>query len=133
MTFRPLHSLLAAALIVPVLAGCSHDDSGKTAAQAPAASYAAVARGRVDIEGGLLKLSMPREGVVASIKVHEGMDGLFLSANPRAQVGGEARDLGVVLTGQLRQRHAGGLCGRDPELWRAGAGHSAAPGPEARH
>ena len=72
MTFRPLHSLLAAALIVPVLASCSHDDSGKTAPQAPAASYAAVARGRVDIEGGLLKLSMPREGVVASIKVHEG-------------------------------------------------------------
>lgn len=71
MTLRPLPSLLAFALVLPVLAGCSHDDD-KTATQAPASSYAAVARGRVDIEGGLLKLSMPREGVVADIKVHEG-------------------------------------------------------------
>ncbi len=64
---RPSIVLLAAAL----LAGCSHGDT--STAPAPAASpYAAVARGRVDIEGGLLKLGMPREGVVASIAVHEG-------------------------------------------------------------
>lgn len=73
MTLRPLHSLLVLALVVPLLVGCSHDDSGKSNTQAaPATPYAAVARGRVDIEGGLLKLSMPREGVVADIKVHEG-------------------------------------------------------------
>ncbi|KLD66011.1 efflux RND transporter periplasmic adaptor subunit [Dyella japonica] len=73
MTLRPLHSLLALVLVAPVLAACSHDDSGKSnATSAPAATYAAVARGRVDIEGGLLKLSMPREGVVADIKVREG-------------------------------------------------------------
>lgn len=73
MTLRPLYSLLALALALPVLAGCSHDDAGKPAPSAsPAASYAAVARGRVDVEGGLLKLAMPREGVVADIKVHEG-------------------------------------------------------------
>lgn len=73
MTLRPLHSLLALVLVAPVLAACSHDDSGKsTSSTAPTATYAAVARGRVDIEGGLLKLSMPREGVVADIKVREG-------------------------------------------------------------
>lgn len=73
MTLRPLHSLLAVVLLAPVLVACSHDDSGKTSmSAAPAATYAAVARGRVDIEGGLLKLSMPREGVVAEIKVREG-------------------------------------------------------------
>jgi multidrug resistance efflux pump len=73
MTLRPLHSLLALVLLAPVLAACSHDDSGKsTSSTAPTATYAAVARGRVDIEGGLLKLSMPREGVVADIKVREG-------------------------------------------------------------
>ena len=73
MTLRPLHSLLALVLVAPVLAACSHDDSGKsTSSTAPTATYAAVARGRVDIEGGLLKLSMPREGVVAEIKVREG-------------------------------------------------------------
>jgi multidrug resistance efflux pump len=73
MTLRPLHSLLALVLVAPVLAACSHDDNGKsTSSTAPAATYAAVARGRVDIEGGLLKLSTPREGVVADIKVREG-------------------------------------------------------------
>jgi RND family efflux transporter MFP subunit len=66
--FSPL--ALVAAL---ALAGCSHDDAADDARQAPAASpYAAVARGKIDIEGGLLKLSMPRDGVVAEIKVHEG-------------------------------------------------------------
>ncbi|PXV58311.1 HlyD family secretion protein [Dyella jiangningensis] len=73
MTLRLPLSFLVMALAAPVLVGCSHDDSGKPNAQAaPAASYVAVARGRIDIEGGLLKLSMPRDGVVADIKVREG-------------------------------------------------------------
>ncbi|WP_109124823.1 HlyD family efflux transporter periplasmic adaptor subunit [Dyella sp. C11] len=72
MTLRPLYSLLALALVVPVLVGCSHDSDQASTQATPAATYAAVARGRVDIEGGLLKLSMPREGVVADIKVREG-------------------------------------------------------------
>lgn len=73
MTLRLPLSFLAMALAAPLLVGCSHDDSGKPNAQAaPAASYVAVARGRIDIEGGLLKLSMPRDGVVANIKVREG-------------------------------------------------------------
>ncbi|MBD8872016.1 HlyD family efflux transporter periplasmic adaptor subunit [Rhodanobacter sp. DHB23] len=59
---------LAAAL---ALAACSK--SAQPAATSAAASqYAAVARGRVDIEGGLLALTMPREGVLASVAVHEG-------------------------------------------------------------
>lgn len=73
MSSRQSLSLLVLAALA--LAGCSRDDApGKPAqAQAQAASpYAAVARGRIDIEGGLLKLSVPREGVVAEIKVHEG-------------------------------------------------------------
>lgn len=73
MTLRPLFPL-SLALAVALLAGCSHDDDAKdsNASTAAPANYAAVARGRVDVEGGLLKLSMPREGVVAEIKVHEG-------------------------------------------------------------
>jgi RND family efflux transporter MFP subunit len=70
MTLRPFYSLLALAVAVS-LAACSHDDVGKQATAA-APAYAAVARGRIDIEGGLLKLSMPRDGLVAEIKVHEG-------------------------------------------------------------
>jgi multidrug resistance efflux pump len=59
--------LLAAAC----LAACSQDDAPATSsANAPA--YAAIARGRIDIEGGLLKLTMPAEGVVKSVDAHEG-------------------------------------------------------------
>jgi len=73
MTLRPAHTLLALALASSLLAACSQNDAGKNASSAaPAPAYAAVARGRVDIEGGLLKLSMPRDGIVSDIKVHEG-------------------------------------------------------------
>lgn len=74
MTLRPLLSLSALALAVASLTACSHGDADKAAAQQAATkpAYAAVARGRIDIEGGLLKLSMPREGIIADIKVHEG-------------------------------------------------------------
>jgi RND family efflux transporter MFP subunit len=54
------------------LAACSSKDSGQTTTAATTPAYQAVARGRVDIEGGLLRLAMPRDGVVAEIKVHEG-------------------------------------------------------------
>ena len=52
------------------LTACSK--GAEPAAAAAASPYAAVARGRVDIEGGLLTLAMPREGVLASVAVHEG-------------------------------------------------------------
>lgn len=71
MTLRPLRlplTLLAAAL----LAGCSQDDAPATPSAAATQAYAAVARGRIDIEGGLLKLTMPSEGVIAQVDVHEG-------------------------------------------------------------
>jgi len=60
-------ALLAAAL----LAGCSHDEAPATS-QATTPAYVAVARGRIDIEGGLLKLTMPSEGIVQSVGTHEG-------------------------------------------------------------
>lgn len=56
-----------------LLAGCSRPADAPAAPSASTASkYAAVARGRIDIEGGLLTLAMPREGVLASVAVHEG-------------------------------------------------------------
>jgi multidrug resistance efflux pump len=80
MTSRPLFSALPFPLLALAaalaLAGCSREDAASSGKQAPvaqaAAPYAAVARGKIDIEGGLLKLSVPRDGVVAEIKVHEG-------------------------------------------------------------
>jgi RND family efflux transporter MFP subunit len=65
--FYPSLLLIAAAS----LAACSGRDSSQTT-QVTAPAYQAVARGRVDIEGGLLRLAVPRDGVVAEIKVHEG-------------------------------------------------------------
>lgn len=71
MTLRSLRvplTLLAAAL----LAGCSQDDAPAAPSNAAMPAYAAVARGRIDIEGGLLKLTMPSDGVVAQVDAHEG-------------------------------------------------------------
>ncbi|RCS28646.1 HlyD family efflux transporter periplasmic adaptor subunit [Rhodanobacter denitrificans] len=53
-------------------AGCSRPATPAGPAAGPVAAYAAVARGRIDVEGGLLSLSMPREGVLARVAVHEG-------------------------------------------------------------
>jgi multidrug resistance efflux pump len=56
-----------------LLAACSgSNDASVGNATKPAATYVAVARGKVDIEGGLLNLSMPRDGILAKVAVHEG-------------------------------------------------------------
>jgi len=68
----PLPICLALAL---ALSGCGRDEAANAAA-APAATassaFAAVARGRIDVEGGLLKLGMAAEGVLARVPVREG-------------------------------------------------------------
>ncbi|WP_158753705.1 HlyD family efflux transporter periplasmic adaptor subunit [Dyella sp. S184] len=56
-----------------LLVACSKSTDAPTSATAkPVAAYTAVARGRIDIEGGLLSLSMPREGTLAKVTAHEG-------------------------------------------------------------
>ena len=67
----PSRRLLGVLLLLPLLAACSHDSSPPIAAT-PAAAYTAVARGRVDVEGGLLNLGMARDGVLSTVPVHEG-------------------------------------------------------------
>lgn len=54
-----------------LLCACSRAPEPLAAAAAPS-THVAVARGRIDIEGGLLALSMPREGILARVAVHEG-------------------------------------------------------------
>ncbi|MGA0586456.1 HlyD family secretion protein [Dyella sp. KRB-257] len=67
---KPLRlAALVAALLLA--AGCSHD-SPPPAATSATAAYAAVARGRVDVEGGLLVLGTPRDGTLTGVAVHEG-------------------------------------------------------------
>jgi multidrug efflux pump subunit AcrA (membrane-fusion protein) len=64
----------AATLLVScLLMACSKTGNPPAGAvPSPQASPAAVARGKVDIEGGLLNLSMSREGTLAKVAVHEG-------------------------------------------------------------
>ncbi|MEP7185758.1 MAG: HlyD family efflux transporter periplasmic adaptor subunit [Rhodanobacter sp.] len=62
---------LTATVMLLLVGGCSKNDS-PTSNASVAPAYAAVARGRIDIDGGLLPLAMPREGTLASVRVHEG-------------------------------------------------------------
>lgn len=54
------------------LAGCSKPQAQADSATATHPYYVAVARGRVAVEGGLLTLTAPTQGTVASVRVHEG-------------------------------------------------------------
>jgi macrolide-specific efflux system membrane fusion protein len=49
------------------LAACSHSNAEHVAAPAPAQAYVAIARGQVDVEGGLIKITAPRDGRIAEL------------------------------------------------------------------
>src|SRR6185312_16429536 len=67
-TLYPSRLALVAALAL--LVGCSQP--APPAADAVEPAYAAVARGRIAVEGGLLQLEAPRAGTLDSVSVHEG-------------------------------------------------------------
>jgi len=71
MNARPLRSWLLLSTALVLLSACSREDAPSTPTST-APTYLAVARGRIDVEGGLLKLGASRDGVVAEIKVTEG-------------------------------------------------------------
>ncbi|SEI16685.1 HlyD family efflux transporter periplasmic adaptor subunit [Pseudomonas asplenii] len=54
-----------------LLVGCPRDEAAPQSVSA-APAQVAVARGRIDVEGGLLKLGVSRDGVVSDITVREG-------------------------------------------------------------
>lgn len=75
MTTLPTHHgmrLTTLVLCAGLLGACSHDSLPPAAPSARASTYAAVARGRVAIEGGLLKLGAPLAGTLTQVAVHEG-------------------------------------------------------------
>jgi multidrug resistance efflux pump len=69
---RTVLRLGALALALAALDACSRHADAPPAPAADTTPYVAVARGKVDVEGGLLNLSMPVEGTLASVDVHEG-------------------------------------------------------------
>lgn len=65
--------LLIAVVAAVALAACSGDDSkAPAAASQPKPEWSAVALGQVQVEGGLRRLAMPREGLVQQVLVHVG-------------------------------------------------------------
>lgn len=61
-------SLAAAALIVQLVA-CS---PSPPVAPVPDSPFVTVARGRIDVEGGLIAIEAAREGIIRTLSVHEG-------------------------------------------------------------
>jgi multidrug resistance efflux pump len=73
MSSRIPPRLLCTFLTIALLGGCAADDSPlATPAHTADPAWIAIARGRIDIEGGLLRLAMPREGVISEVMAHEG-------------------------------------------------------------
>lgn len=68
----------ALSLLIATGSGCDRGGEQTSGAQAGASTaastpaYAAVARGRIDVEGGTLKLAMAADGVLARVSVREG-------------------------------------------------------------
>lgn len=68
---RRLTRWLAALLTIIQLAACHSDTDTETPAALPAA-WSASGKGRIDIEGGVIRLAARRDGVVAQTMVEEG-------------------------------------------------------------
>lgn len=73
MSASPMLMACLTVAMMGLLTACSRaGDAPAVETSKPVAAYLAVARGKIDIEGGLLALSMPREGTLATVDVHEG-------------------------------------------------------------
>jgi multidrug resistance efflux pump len=99
-----LQAMLAATALLA--GGCG---TGKEPAPAAAPSpYAAVARGRIDVEGGLLGVVAAREGRIARVLVHEGQrvrrgEHLIELDSTAAQLGVQAAQAGLREAGAQQQ------------------------------
>jgi HlyD family secretion protein len=72
--FACLPKLSLTLLVAGALAACTDEPAPDPAATAPAASstFAASAKGRIDIEGGVIRLAAQREGLIEKVLVEEG-------------------------------------------------------------
>lgn len=74
-------SIVIGIVIVAVARGCSSDTIGADTAEAgstelqndvPVSRYAAIAKGQIDLEDGIIRLAASREGLVREVLVNEG-------------------------------------------------------------
>ncbi|GGY14716.1 HlyD family secretion protein [Paludibacterium paludis] len=66
-----IHPLSAAVLVAVLLTGCSEPEKTKAPIVSP---WAAVAKGSVSIEGGIINIAAPRPGIVRQVEVEEGAE-----------------------------------------------------------
>ncbi len=105
-TLASLLATTAMLALASVLTGCGHGEAEPPPASADAAaSYLAVARGSIEVDGGMLPLSAAVSGVVARVDVHVGDH--VKSGQPMAQLQDQtARAAVSIARGRLEQARA---------------------------
>jgi multidrug resistance efflux pump len=128
-----MKAFLAAALLGLLLVACAPQPQQAVSAPGAAPAYLAVARGRIDVEGGVLRLSLPMAATLQRVAVHEGdtvrRGALLIEADDRAaaldlQVAQTRAQAATAHVAQLQQRlaHAQQRQRRLAEAARLGAG-----------
>jgi len=64
--------LLFAVVAAAALCGCAKEERASAANAAPPSAWLAMARGQVDVEGGLVAIAAPRDGRLDSVRVEDG-------------------------------------------------------------
>jgi len=73
MSAVPIRSAALLACLALALPACSRQpQEHAAAATAPAPAYVAIARGRVDVDGGLVRVAAPRDGIIAELRARPG-------------------------------------------------------------
>lgn len=73
MSADPIRCAALLACLALTLPACSRQPQDHAVAAAAAApAYVAIARGRVDVEGGLVRVVAPRDGIIAELRFKEG-------------------------------------------------------------
>lgn len=67
MTRTFVHRVVIACAALGALGACSREAANSTAVPAAAPAYAAMARGQVDVQGGLIRIAAPRDGTIAEL------------------------------------------------------------------
>lgn len=72
MSADPIRCAALLACLALTLPACSRQPQDHAVAATAPTAYVAIARGRVDVEGGLVRVIAPRDGIVAELRAKEG-------------------------------------------------------------
>ena len=67
MTRTFVHRVVVVSAALAALAACSRGTTNSAAAPTAIPAYAAMARGQVDVQGGLIRIAAPRDGTIAKL------------------------------------------------------------------